>query len=137
MTALSSSPGKEEEAKRLGADHFVVASEAKAGAYDLLLFTASVGVDFDHYLSLLKPKGKFCVLGVPDQITIRPISLISGAKQMFGSPIGGTLAIEEMLAFATRHQILPQIEKFPMSRINEAIGRLRQNKVRYRAVLEV
>ncbi|MGE3955005.1 MAG: NAD(P)-dependent alcohol dehydrogenase [Parachlamydiales bacterium] len=137
VTALSSSRGKEEEAKRLGADHFVVASEAKGAQFDLILFTASVGVDFDHYLSLLRPKGKFCVLGAPEQIVIRPMSLIGEAKQMFGSPIGGPLRIREMLAFAARHEILPQIERFPMSRVNEAIGRLRENKVRYRAVLEI
>jgi uncharacterized zinc-type alcohol dehydrogenase-like protein len=41
-----------------------------------------------------------------------------------------------MLAFCGRHQIAPVIERFPMSRVNDALDRLRSGKARYRVVLE-
>ena len=41
-----------------------------------------------------------------------------------------------MLDFAARHAIAPQVEVFPMRRINEAIAHLREGKARYRVVLQ-
>ena len=41
-----------------------------------------------------------------------------------------------MLEFCARHQILPQVEHFPMSKVNEAIDHLRSGKARYRVVLD-
>ena len=44
--------------------------------------------------------------------------------------------IETMLDFASRHNIAPQTEHFPMSRINEAFARLESGKAHYRIVLD-
>jgi uncharacterized zinc-type alcohol dehydrogenase-like protein len=41
-----------------------------------------------------------------------------------------------MLEFAARHSIAPQVERFPMSRVNEALDHLRAGKPRYRIVLD-
>ncbi len=41
-----------------------------------------------------------------------------------------------MLDFASRHNVAPQTEHFPMSSINEAFARLESGKARYRIVLE-
>jgi uncharacterized zinc-type alcohol dehydrogenase-like protein len=41
-----------------------------------------------------------------------------------------------MLDFAARHDIAPQSEHFPMSKINEALARLEAGEARYRIVLD-
>ena len=53
-----------------------------------------------------------------------------------GSPTGSPVAIETMLDFASRHNVAPQNEHFPMSNINEAFARLLSGKARYRIVLD-
>ena len=50
--------------------------------------------------------------------------------------IGSPEDIRQMLEFSARHGIAAQIEKFPMAKVNEAITRLKENKARYRIVLE-
>ena len=41
-----------------------------------------------------------------------------------------------MLEFCARHDIAPVIERFPMSRVNDALAHLEAGKARYRIVLE-
>jgi uncharacterized zinc-type alcohol dehydrogenase-like protein len=43
--------------------------------------------------------------------------------------------IDEMLEFSARHSIAPITETFPMSKVNDALERLRSGKARYRIVL--
>ena len=43
---------------------------------------------------------------------------------------------EPMLRFAVAHGVAPQVEVLPAARVNEAIQRVRDNKARYRMVLE-
>jgi uncharacterized zinc-type alcohol dehydrogenase-like protein len=63
-------------------------------------------------------------------------SLILSQRSISGSPTGSPVAIGTMLDFAARHNIAPQTEHFPMSKINEAFARLESGKARYRIVLD-
>jgi uncharacterized zinc-type alcohol dehydrogenase-like protein len=63
--------------------------------------------------------------------------LIDGQKSISGSAVGSNGEIAAMLNFAAEHKIGPQIERFPLQRANDAIDRVRKNRVRYRAVLEI
>jgi uncharacterized zinc-type alcohol dehydrogenase-like protein len=40
-----------------------------------------------------------------------------------------------MIDVAARHGVKAQTERFPMAKVNEAIAKVKKNKVRYRAVL--
>jgi uncharacterized zinc-type alcohol dehydrogenase-like protein len=59
-----------------------------------------------------------------------------GQKAISGSPLGSPATTAKMLGFCARHGIAPMIEKFPLSRVNEALEHLRAGKARYRVVLE-
>jgi uncharacterized zinc-type alcohol dehydrogenase-like protein len=74
---------------------------------------------------------------VLEPIPLAVIPLIMGQRSISGSPIGSPVGIRTMLEFAARHNITPQTEHFPMSRINEALERLEAGKARYRIVLDV
>ena len=142
VTAFTSSLNKQEEAKRLGA-HKVVAStdsealEAIAGSLDFLLITASADLDWPALIGTLRGKGRLHFVGIaPSAIPVHVFNLIPQQKSLSGSPVGSPANMAKMLEFCARHQILPQVEHFPMSRVNEAIDHLRAGKARYRVVLD-
>ncbi len=142
VTAFSSSPAKEKEARSLGAHNFVNSKDndqilAIARSLDMIICTIHGDLDWNTYLAALRPNGKLCFVGVPsDLISIQPPSLIFGQLSVCGSIIGGRSAIREMLEFAARHDIKAQTEIMPMSDVNLAIARLKDNKARYRMVLK-
>jgi uncharacterized zinc-type alcohol dehydrogenase-like protein len=141
VTAFTSSPDKAAEALGLGA-HRVVSSRDTgeiagiAGQLDLIIVTANATLDWDGLIAALGPKGRLHVVGaVLEPIPVQAFPLIMGQKEVSGSPTGSPTAIARMLDFCARHAIEPVVEMFPMSRVNEALDRLREGKVRYRAVL--
>ena len=96
-----------------------------------------MNLDWDALIGTLAPHGRLHVVGaVLEPIPVAAFSLIMGQRSVSGSPTGSPVAIETMLAFASRHQITPQTEHFPMSQINEAFARLEAGKARYRIVLD-
>jgi uncharacterized zinc-type alcohol dehydrogenase-like protein len=141
VTAFSSTPDKEEEAHALGATHFINSNDTAQlqHAARSLDFIFSVGHDLDWnaYLGTLRPNGKLCVIGIPaNAINIDPLQLMFGQMSVCGSVIGGSSAIKEMLDFSAQHYIEAKTEVMPMSEVNEAIAKLKDNKVRYRIVLK-
>ncbi len=141
VTAFSGSANKESEARELGADHFVLSSnagamECAANSIDFLLDTVSADIDWALYLNTLRIDGTLCVLGVPNgNLSIPAFPLITGRRRIVGSPTGGRQDITEMLAFAARHGIRAKTEVLPIAQVNEAIQKVRENRARYRMVL--
>lgn len=56
---------------------------------------------------------------------------------MGGSIIGGMKETQEMLDFAAKHNITPQVEVISMDYVNIAMGRLSKSDVKYRFVLDI
>jgi len=141
VTAFSTSTGKEEEARALGAHHFVHSRESKsmkevAGSLDFILNTANADQDWNVYIQSLRPTGTLCFVGVPPSpVSLQAFPLISGIRTITGSPIGSPHRIREMLDVAARHDVKATTEAFAMAKANEAIEKVKKNKVRYRAVL--
>lgn len=141
VTAFSTSVSKEEEARALGAHHFVNSRETKAmkdvaGSMDFIVNTANADQDWNIYVQALRPTGTLCFVGVPPSpVTVAAFPLISGQRAVCGSPIGSPHLLREMLDVAARHGVKAQTELFPMAKANEAIDKVKKYKVRYRAVL--
>lgn len=142
VTAFTSTPAKAEEARGFGA-HRVVSSrdadalKAIAGSLDLLIVTVNVTMDWNALLGTLAKKGRMHVVGVvTEPIPVPAFALISGQRDVSGSPTGSPVDIARMLEFAARHDIRPQVEHFPMSRVNDALAHLEAGKARYRIVLD-
>ncbi len=141
VTALSTSTDKEDEARRLGADHFVNTRDNGGlkkivGSFDLLLSTVSADQDWPALVACLRPKGTLCVVGVPPSpIAVQAFPLIAGKRSLAGSNSGSPQDLHEMLNVAARHSIKAITERFPMAKANEALLRVKKNQVRYRAVL--
>jgi uncharacterized zinc-type alcohol dehydrogenase-like protein len=139
VTALSTSPDKEKEAKALGAHHFVPLSDLDklTPSFDFILSTVHANLDWSRIVTLLRPKGRLCFVGIPqNEIQIPVRTLISGNRAICGSGTGSRHLMQEMLEFSARHGIKAQIELLPLSEVNQAIQKLRQNQARYRMVLQ-
>ena len=141
VTAFSTTVGKEEEARALGAHHFVHSRESKsmkevAGSLDFILSTVNADQDWSAYLQALRPNGSLWFVGVPPSpVSVHTFPLVSGMRTIGGSPVGSPFRLREMLDVAARHGVKAVTESFPMSKANEAIDKVRKGKVRYRAVL--
>ncbi len=142
VTVLSHSPGKEDDARRLGADGFISTADAEAfrknaTSFDYVLDTVSAKHDYNSYLNLLGFDGTMVLLGVPEASLLAPSSLQNNRVRLMGSNVGGTKDTREMLDFCARHGIGADVEVIPMQRINEAFDRTVRNDVRYRFVVDM
>jgi uncharacterized zinc-type alcohol dehydrogenase-like protein len=141
VTAFTSSDSKNAEARGFGAHRVISSRDSKAIAgaarsLDLLIVTVSASLDWNAMLQTLRPRGRMHVVGaVAEPMAIPAFTLIFGQKNVSGSPTGSPTMIATMLEFAARHKVTPQVEYFPMSRVNEALAHLKAGKARYRIVL--
>ena len=141
VTAFTSSDSKRDEALKMGAHKTLNSrdeAEIKAAAYsfDFIISTVNVKLDWNRYINTLKPKGRLHFVGATlEPLDIGVMPLIMRQRSISGSPVGSPATIEKMFDFANRHQIQPQVEMFPMDKINDAFDRLKSGDARYRIVL--
>ena len=142
VTAFTSSEAKASEAKQLGAHHCLNSRssseiEQAAARFDFIISTVNVKLDWDLYLSTLKPKGRLHFVGATlEPLDLNVFSLILAQRSVSGSPVGSPATIAKMLQFAVQHDIKPVVEMFKFEQINEAIAHVASGKARYRVVLE-
>lgn len=142
VTAFTSSEGKRDEALALGAHRVVASTDSKAirqlaGSLDFVLVTANVPLDWNAFIGTLAPKGRLHVVGaVLEPIPVPVFALMMQQRSLSASPTGSPTTMATMLDFCARHGILPQVEHFPLSRVNDAMQHLREGKARYRVVLD-
>ena len=143
VTVISTSPGKEAEAKAMGATHFLIstdkaAMDAGAGSLDGIIDTVSGGHDVAMYMNLLDVHGKFVMVGAaPDPFTLASFPLIFGNKSLIGSLIGGVPITQKMLDFCGEKNVTCEIETIPIEYVNKAYDRLMAKDVRYRFVIDM
>ncbi|MGJ3253204.1 MAG: NADPH-dependent aldehyde reductase Ahr [Elainellaceae cyanobacterium] len=142
VTAFSTSPEKEAEARELGANHFINSRDPEAlesvqNSFDVIISTVNADLDWDAYIAALRPKGRLHLVGViPNPISSQLFPMIAGQKSISASPLGSPATISQMLDFAARHHIEPVIETFSFDQVNEAMEKLEHGKPRYRIVLK-
>ncbi len=144
VTLFTRSPGKAEDAKRMGAHGVVISREAeqvqkRAGTLDFIVNTVAAPHDLNPFVAALRRDGAMCLVGAPDRPhpPIEPMGLIFGRRTVAGSLIGGLRETQEMLDFCGEHGITSEIEKIPMQKINDAYERMLKSDVRYRFVIDM
>ena len=143
VTLLSTSPGKEADARRLGAHNFALTKDPaqlkKLGGYfDFIIDTVSAKHDYNQYLSLLSTDGvMMCVGAPPTPAEVGVFTLMGGRRSLAGSGIGGLPETQEMLDYCAKHGITSDIEMIDISYVNEAYERMLKSDVRYRFVIDM
>ncbi|MEG4589627.1 NAD(P)-dependent alcohol dehydrogenase [Microcoleus sp. MOSTC5] len=143
VVVFTTSPGKTEDALRLGAHEVVVSRNADemqkhAGSFDFILDTVSAKHDINAYLNLLRLDGNITLVGAPEKpLEISAFSLIMGRRNLSGSNIGGIAETQEMLDFCGEHNITADVEVIPIQKVNEAYDRLLKSDVKYRFSIDM
>lgn len=144
VTLFTRSPGKEAEARRLGADHVVLSTDEKQMAavarhFDFILDTVPHQHDLNPYLATLKIDGVHVLVGLVEPVNppMHAGGLIFGRRSLAGSLIGGIAETQEMLDFCARHGIGADVEMIDIQDINTAYGRMLNSDVRYRFVIDM
>ncbi|KAJ7943759.1 putative Alcohol dehydrogenase [Quillaja saponaria] len=144
VTVISTSPHKMKEAiENLGADSFLVSRDqdqmqAAVGTIDGIIDTVSAAHPLVPLIHLLKNNGKIVMLGAPEKpLELIAFSLIMGRKIVAGSGIGGMKETQEMIDYAAKHKITPDIEVIPIDYVNTAMDRLAKADVKYRFVIDI
>ena len=142
-TVISTSKSKEADAKRLGADAFLLSTDAEqvqkaAQTFDFILDTVSAEHDLNTVLTMIKLNGTLCLVGVPPKAAeVHAFSLIPRRRSIAGSMIGGIKETQEMLDFCAEKGIVSDVEMIAMKDINVAYDRMVKNDVRYRFVIDM
>jgi alcohol dehydrogenase (NADP+) len=141
-TVFSHSPNKEADARKMGADDFVVTSNRADLAkldrdFDLILNTVSADMDLTPYLQLLKLDGTLVLIGLPmNPYVVNTPALLSQRRSISGSMIGGIKETQEMLNFCGQHNIVSDVEVVDPEYINQAYERTVASDVKYRFVID-
>lgn len=143
VTVFSTSKSKEQDARELGADHFVVTKDPKnleplAKKFDFILDTVSADHDINMYLDLLRLDGVMVLVGAPEKPPeVKAFSLLTNRRNLAGSMIGGIRETQEMLDYCAEKKITSDVEVIPIQRIEEAYERTIKGDVRYRFVIDM
>jgi uncharacterized zinc-type alcohol dehydrogenase-like protein len=143
VVVFTTSPGKTEDAVRLGAAEVVVSKDAarmekQQGSFDFVIDTVSAVHDMDPYLALLKRDGTLTLVGAPETpLPVGAFGLIFGRRRLAGSLIGGIRETQEMLDFCGERGITADIERIAASGIDGAYERLLRGDVKYRFVIDM
>ncbi|ORM55913.1 alcohol dehydrogenase [Pantoea conspicua] len=142
VTAFTSTSEKTPSLLALGANQVVDSRDlqaltALAGQFDLIINTVAVDLDWQPYFTALAPHGNFHTLGaVMTPFSVPAFNLIVGDRSLSGSSTGSPVQLRALLKLATRANIAPIVEYFPMSQINQALDHLRAGKAHYRIVMK-
>ncbi|MBQ0736512.1 NAD(P)-dependent alcohol dehydrogenase [Aquimarina celericrescens] len=140
---ITTSPGKANDAKRLGADSVLISTKddemkKHANSFDFLLNTVPVKHNINPYLKLLKRDSTMVMVGAIEPLEpMNGGNLIMGRKRVAGSLIGGIKETQEMLDFCGENDIICDVEMIDMQEINNAFDRVTNNDVKYRFVIDM
>ena len=143
VVVFTTSPGKKEDALRLGAHEVIVSTSAEemekhAGTFNFILDTIAADHDINAYINMLGRDGTITLVGAPETpLQLSAFALLFGRKSITGSLIGGLKETQEMLDFCGEHNITSDVEVIPIQKVNEAYERLVKSDVKYRFSIDM
>ena len=144
VSLFSRSPGKAQDAQRLGASRVVLSTDdaqmqSVAHEFDLIIDTVPYSHDINPYLSTLTLDGTLVLVGLVGDLDekLNTVNLQLGRRRIAASMIGGIAETQEMLDFCGQHGIVSDVEMIDMQSINEAFKRMEKGEVKYRFVIDM
>jgi D-arabinose 1-dehydrogenase-like Zn-dependent alcohol dehydrogenase len=141
--AIGRGADKEDLARKLGASTYLdttagspASALLKMGGARMVLATAPDSKSISDMVDGLAPGGKLLVIGASfDALTITPIQLIGGRKNVQGWPSGTAMDSEDTLNFSAQTGVRPMIERYPLEKAAEGFDQMMSGRARFRAVL--
>ena len=141
--AIARGTGKADEARELGAHHYIdstaqdVAAELqKLGGAAVVLATANNAEAMAATVGGLGPAGELVAVGVTaENLPISPLDIINSGLSVVGHPSGTARDVEETLHFALLTGVRAMVEERPLGQAAEAFEAMDAGRARYRMVL--
>jgi len=143
VVVFTTSPGKKEDALRLGAHEVIISTNPEemkehAGTFNFILDTIAAEHDVNAYINMLGLDGTITLVGAPETpLPVSAFALLFGRRSLSGSLIGGLKETQEMLDFCGEHSITADVEVIPIQKVNEAYERLVRSDVKYRFTIDM
>jgi len=143
VVVFTTSPGKKDDALRLGADEVVISRDANqmakhADSFDFILDAVAAEHDLNAYIQLLRRDGNLTMVGAPEKpLPVSVFGLLFRRRSFSGSLIGGIAETQEMLDFCGQNNITSDVEVIPIQKVNEAYERLLKSDVKYRFSIDM
>lgn len=141
--AIARGTDKEEQARALGAHHYVdstatdpaEALQALGGAAAILA-TVTAPDAMSAVVGGLRPRGRMVVVGASaDPMQIPPFALIPGSTGVVGHASGTSKDSEDTMRFSVLHEVRPTVETYPLEQAAEGYARMMSGDARFRVVL--
>jgi D-arabinose 1-dehydrogenase-like Zn-dependent alcohol dehydrogenase len=141
--AINRGTAKKEDALKLGAHHYVDATDGDVseslkdlGGVAVVLATAGASKAMAATVGGLLPQGELVTIGVtPEPLGISPLQLITPGLSIIGHPSGTAKEIEDTMQFAVLSGVRAWIEELPLAQAAEGYAALEQGRAHYRTVL--
>jgi alcohol dehydrogenase (NADP+) len=140
---FTTSPGKKDDAIRLGADEVVISRNSDemakhAGSFDFILDAVAAEHDINAFINLLRRDGNITMVGAPETpLAVDVFGLLFRRRSFSGSLIGGIAETQEMLDFCSQHNIVSDVEVIPIQKVDESYERLVKSDVKYRFSIDM
>ncbi len=143
--AIARGAGKADDAKELGAHHYVDSTAGNVaealqtlGGVQVVLATAANSAAMAATVGGLAPQGELVIVGATfDPLPIAPGDLLFGNFSVTGHPSGTSADVEDTLHFALLSGVRARIEERPLAEAAEAYAAMDEGRARYRMVLTV
>jgi len=144
VVGMSRGMKKKDAAISFGATAFIDTKdpkqlEAAKGSFDLIIDTAPCTGDMSMMLPLLAAGGKYVAVGAGadgKKMEVGTFDILAKSNHIGASGYGSLSQLSDMMIFAARHGIVSDCEKIPMSKLPEALEKLKSgNMSGYRIVL--
>jgi D-arabinose 1-dehydrogenase-like Zn-dependent alcohol dehydrogenase len=141
--AIARGTDKEEDARKLGAHHYIdstagdVAKALQAlGGATVVLGTAANSAAMAQTVGGLLPQGELITIGVTtDPLPISPAQLITPGISIVGHPSGTSKDVEDTMHFAVLSGVRAWIEELPLAQAADGYAAMEHGRAHYRTVL--
>jgi len=144
VTLFTRSPGKADDARRLGADRIVLSTDEQQmaevqGRFDLIIDTVPYVHDVNPYMPTLSVSGTLVMVGYLGELEppLNTSPMVLQRRAVAGSLIGGIAETQELLDFCGEHGITSDVEVINIQEINTAYERMLKSDVKYRFVIDM
>jgi D-arabinose 1-dehydrogenase-like Zn-dependent alcohol dehydrogenase len=105
------------------------------GGAQVVLATAPDSKAMSALIDGLAPRGTLMVVGAGmEPLSVTPIQLILGSKNIRGWASGSAIDWEDTLQFSALSGVRPMIERYPLEKAAEAYNQMLSGRARFRAV---
>ena len=142
VLAITNSPGKAENARKMGADEVLVVKDhvgqelQEMGGVDVILSFSPSMKQNSQSIQGLRPGGRFVTTAVSTEpIQADPVPMLFKQTSIIGSAQNDPGDIIDILNLVAGGRVKLWLETYPIEDLNRVLTRLEEGKVRHRAVV--